>query len=444
MTVRDHPRSGDLAGAALILLAAACFGTLGPLSRFADEAGVSSLTLVTWRAVLGAACMAGFLALRAAAGGAGIVRLSTVPVRDRWFMAAAAVANTILNLSVFIAFLRISIALSLLVFYLYPAFVALVSVIWLGERLDRIRWVALGLSLAGMVLVVAGAGTLGQLDALGLGLSLLGALGQTFYVLAARHGFAHVPGAQAAGLTMAGAAGLYLLVAVATGSLGALAAPLAGWDALLPVILAGVLGAGIPTVSYILGIRRLGAPRAAILANFEPVVGVALAAILLAERPTLVQLAGGLLIIVAGVVLQLRPRADTGEHEAVAGTDPADVRGTPLAAAGHQGGVDRPGRRGRLLDRHLRPHHPHPALVEAPRAMRRNGQHLGHVHRPANQADPGDALRARDGQHQPAGKAAAGGDAARGPRPDLGLRLGLVGRFGLAFLRLGLVVLGVL
>jgi drug/metabolite transporter (DMT)-like permease len=242
-------------------------------------------------------------------------------------MAAAAVANTILNLAVFVAFLRIGITLSLLVFYLYPAFVALVSVAWFGERLDRIRWLALGLSLVGMVLVVAGAGDFGELDLLGVGLAFVAGLGQTFYVLAARHGFAHVPGAQAAAMTMGGAAALYLVISLAVGAVGDLAAPLGGLDALWPVLLAGVVGAGVPTVAYISGIRRLGAPRAAILANVEPVVGVLLAALLLGERTTAVQLLGGALIIVAGVILQLRPRAEIAEHEAV-----ADLESEPDAA----------------------------------------------------------------------------------------------------------------
>jgi drug/metabolite transporter (DMT)-like permease len=309
--------AGDLVGAGLILLAAACFGVLGPISHYAQQGGVSSLALVTWRAALGAACMVIFIAARLAGGGAGLVRLGAVPVRDRWFMAGASVANTVLNLAVFVAFLRIGITLSLLVFYLYPALVALASVAWFGERLERSRWAALAMSLAGMVLVVAGAGELGQLDAPGIGLAFVAALGQTFYVLAARHGFAHVPGSQAAALTMGGAFGLYLLVALLTGALGDLAAPLRSSAALWPVVVAGVVGAGIPTVSYIAGIRRLGAPRAAILANFEPVVGVLLAALLLGEQPTVVQLLGGALIIVAGVALQLRPRAEIAEHEAL-------------------------------------------------------------------------------------------------------------------------------
>lgn len=300
------------------MLAAVCFATLGPLSRFADDAGITSLTLVTWRAGLGAAMMIGFVGALWAAGVARPVRIGAVPVRDRWFMLAAAVANTALNLSVFIAFTRISIALALLVFYLYPALVAIVSAIWFGERLDRLRWLALGVSFAGLMLVLAGAGGIGEVDALGIGLAFLGGLAQVFYVLAARHGFGHVPGPQAAGFTMAGACTFYLLISVATGNLADLAAPASSGAALWPVLVAGVIGAGVPTVAYITGIRMLGPSRAAILATLEPVVGVGLAAWLLGELPTLVQLAGGVLILGAAALLQLGSESSSADHEAVA------------------------------------------------------------------------------------------------------------------------------
>lgn len=316
MTQRTDASHG-LAGAGLIVLAAICFSTLGPLSRFAEDAGVSSLGLVTWRAGLGAAVVALFIGARLVAGIARPVRLRDIPVRDRWFMGAAAVANAILNLSVFVAFTRISIALALLVFYLYPALVAVVSVIWFSERLDRLRWGALAVSLSGLALVLAGdpAGV-GALDALGIGLAFVGAMGQLFYVLAARHGFGHVPGPQAAALTMGGAMTLYLVIALVTGSLATLAAPLESIDAVWPVVVAGVIGAGIPTVAHITGIRMLGPSRAAILATLEPVVGVLLAAWLLGEQPTAVQVVGGALILVAAVLLQLRS-GPAAEHEAV-------------------------------------------------------------------------------------------------------------------------------
>lgn len=307
----------DLVGAGLVALAAACFGTLGPLSRFAGDAGVDSLTLVTWRAALGACVVGIFIAARFAVSGVRPRSLRSLPIRDRWFLGAAIVANMALNLAAFIAFERITIALTLLVFYLYPAGVALASVLWFGERLDRTRWIALAVSLGGMVLVMAGAGSLGRIDPVGIGLAFVAALAQMFYVLAARHGFANVPGPQAAATTMAGAAALYVLLGLALGTAGALGSPLAGSNAMAPVLLAGVIGAGVPTLAFITGIRRLGPSKAAIIATLEPVVGVGLAAWLLAEQPTPIQLVGGALILGAAALLQLRP-GTAADHEAVA------------------------------------------------------------------------------------------------------------------------------
>jgi drug/metabolite transporter (DMT)-like permease len=312
-----RPSSSTL-GALLIVIAAAGFGTLGPMTRYADEAGVSSLALATWRAGVGAAVVLIFLTAQWLAGRPSWRRWRDLPVRDRIVLAMAAATNAGLNFAAFIAFLRIGIALTLLIFYVYPAFVALASVVWFGERLDRVRWAALALSMAGVVLVVVGAGQLGALDALGIGLALFSALAQTFYALAAHHWFRAVPGAQAAASTMGGAAILYVAAALLFGQFAVMAEPLAGAAALWPVLVAGVVGAGLPTVGFIAGIRLLGAPRATILATIEPVVGVGLAAILFGAVPTSLQLVGGALIIAAGIVLQLRPRGEVAEHEAVA------------------------------------------------------------------------------------------------------------------------------
>ena len=106
------------------------------------------------------------------------------------------------------------------------------------------------------------------------------------------------------------------MIAVVTGQLVALGAPLASGAALAPVLFAGFIGAAIPTLCFITGIRLLGAPRAAILATLEPVVGVGLAAWLLGEEPAPLQLVGGALILLAAVLLQLGG-SSAAEHEAM-------------------------------------------------------------------------------------------------------------------------------
>lgn len=317
MTERSPGGSAGL-GAGLVVVAAVCFGTLGPITRYADDAGVGSLAIVAWRAGIGATAMILLLlALRGAAGRRPLA-LRELPTRDRWFIGTASLANMVLNLAMFIAFVRIEIGLALLVFYCYPAFVAMASVAWFGERLDAVRWSALGVSMLGLVLTLTGSGGLGDLDALGIGLAFLAAMTQAFYVLAARHGFARIPPVESAAMTMGGAALGYLVIALVSGGLAGLGAPLASGAAFVPVLLAGVIGAAIPTLCFITGIRLLGAPRAAILATLEPVVGVALASWLLGERPAALQLLGGGLILAAAVILQLGGQP-ASEHEAIAG-----------------------------------------------------------------------------------------------------------------------------
>ena len=242
--MRRRPSSSTL-GALLIVVAASGFGVLGPMAEYADRAGVSSLTLVTWRAGVGAIVVLLFLAVRAAGGRRLWRPWAELPRRDRLLVALSAPTNAALNLAMFVAFVRIGIALALLIFYIYPAFVAMASVVWFGERLDRLRWAALGISMTGVVLVVAGAGDVGSLDALGIGLAFLGALAQTFYALAAHHGFRAVPGTQAAAFTMGGAAILYLVASAVIGRLPDVGQPLASLAALWPVLVAGLVGAEV-------------------------------------------------------------------------------------------------------------------------------------------------------------------------------------------------------
>jgi drug/metabolite transporter (DMT)-like permease len=68
------------------------------------------------------------------------------------------------------------------------------------------------------------------------------------------------------------------------------------------------VGAGIPTFLFLTGIRWVGGVRTGIIALFEPVVGVALAAIVLGEAVGPVQGLGGALVLAAGILLQVGRR----------------------------------------------------------------------------------------------------------------------------------------
>jgi drug/metabolite transporter (DMT)-like permease len=314
----DRARA-DRLGGGLVVLAAVCFATLGPTSRFALAEGVDPLTLVTWRALIGLLFVVAAALVLARLGQVVARPFGEIPRREKLMNGFAGLANALLNLMALLAISRISIALALLVFYTYPAMIAAVSTLLFGEHLDGARWAALGISLVGLVLVLIGAGqVVGGFDMLGVAFAFIGALCQVVYALSARHGFSSVPAPQAGAVTFGVAGAAYLVGAVVVGNLGALGAPLDSSAAIIPVLWAGTIGAGIPTMAWIMGIRLLGAPRAAIISTLEPVVGVLLAALVLSEIPTTLQLVGGALIVVAAIVVQRRPGVEATDHEAAA------------------------------------------------------------------------------------------------------------------------------
>src|SRR4051812_44521274 len=161
----------------LVLGGAALFGTLGPLSRSAYDAGLTPFAWVAWRAGVGAIGLWTVIALRR--GGRSMIDgLRAAPPSARRWLLLATLAAACLNLSIFVAFQRTAIALALLLFYTYPAIVAAVSALLGHERLDRTRVAALGLAIVGMVAVVAGGlGAAESLaaDALGIALALIAA-----------------------------------------------------------------------------------------------------------------------------------------------------------------------------------------------------------------------------------------------------------------------------
>lgn len=298
-----------LVGSLIVIGAASGFGLLGPVARFAYDAGLEPLSFVAWRAALGALVVGLYAIWRARRGRPTVLpwRLSR---REAAAFGVAILTGLVLNVGMFFAFERTTVALVLLGFYTYPAFVAVIATIRGHETLDGVRIAALGLSLGGMLLVVAGglvsaSDTVGlRFDAIGIALALLAALCQTIFITVSRTGYRSIPTEQATGWILAVTALSCAALAVAFGGASALAEPFRGGGALGLSVIAGVLAAGIPSLLFLTGIRTIGGMRTGILMLFEPVVGVVLAAALLDEGILPIQAVGGVAILAAAVLLQ--------------------------------------------------------------------------------------------------------------------------------------------
>ena len=314
------PSHGRLLGTLAAVTAAALFGLLGPLSRFAADAGVDGVAFTAWRAALGACFLVVLIGIRGT-GRSALHAARGLPPRGRRAFAIAALMGVTLNVAMFTSFGLIPIALALMLFYTYPAGVVVVDLALGRERMTTSRLVALALSTLGVVLVLfGGVGSGLSVNPLGIALGLCAAASQVVFITVSRHGYDSVP-ADAATLgilatSLVGAS----VVAVVAGQGPSLVVPLmstAPWPYLL---LGGVVAAGISSVLFLSAIRLIGGTRTGILMLLEPVVGVILASALLGEALLPLQALGGVLVLAGALILQLGADPDLDPvEEAAAG-----------------------------------------------------------------------------------------------------------------------------
>lgn len=289
-------RSSTSLGLVIGLLAALAFGMSGAFIKPLLEAGWSPAAAVTVRALLGGLVLLP-VALFAVRG-----RWSAV-WRGRWRIAAMGFIGVAATQLVYFASLqRIPVSTAILVEYMAP--ILLVAFVWATTR--RIpRWVVLVgavISIAGLVLVVSpGADT--ELDVLGLIFAGLAAVGcAIYYVVAARPSDGLPPVALAGfGLLLGGVSlglvGVTGLVpwSMTFGTVIMMGSPVAWW---IPLLIVAVVATGFAYATSITAAELLGSRLASFVGLLEVVAAAVYSWVLLGEALTVVQILGGVLILV--------------------------------------------------------------------------------------------------------------------------------------------------
>lgn len=295
------------------------FGTLSYITRSADALGMSALPFVAWRGAIGtvAVLVIGQLAAARVTRGGGAAP-AWLPATRRRALVIACVLGAIVNICMFAAFLRTTVAVALICFYTFPALVTLAAVPLYGERLPPLRAAALALSAAGLALAVLSpvlaSGSV-NLDPVGVGLAVAAALSQAAFILIAGRGFEPLPAARTAAYAILAAGAGALALALIGGDVAGLTVPFREPAAWTWILAGGIWGAAIPTTAFLAGIGLIGPSKAAILMTIEPLVGVAVADRLLGEHPSAIQVAGGVAVLAAAIILQLVPSRVPPEPE---------------------------------------------------------------------------------------------------------------------------------
>ena len=183
-----------------------------------------------------------------------------------------------------------------------PAFIALVARARGLERVKRMTFAGIALSVIGVALVIAGSATSsnGETTLLGSVLVFLGVLCWTAYTIMLQPYTKRIDVVQLAAVTMIGGAvpllvaSLPALVATDWSSVGT-----GGWLALL---YSSVISMGVAYFFWYRGLRVLGPTRTAVYSNLQPIVALVAAWAFLGEIPTIFQGVGAVTII-AGVFL---------------------------------------------------------------------------------------------------------------------------------------------
>ena len=282
----------------MVAVAATLFAVNAPVVKVIEHTGFSSERLTEVRST---GAMIGLWAIVLATR----PRAARTTRRQLLLLAAIGVVGlALVQWSYFYAIHRLAIGEALLIQYVAPLLVALWARFAFHERVRRRVWVALALSLGGLVLIVEV--WRGRLDAVGIGVAGIACLSYAFYILAAERG---TRGRDPISLLAWGFVFASLFWGVlrpwwsfptrrfrgSTSLLGHLAsfhAPL--WLLVLWMI---VLGSIMPFVLVVAALPRIGATRTAIVAMLEPVVAILVAWAWLGESLNAAQLVGAALTV---------------------------------------------------------------------------------------------------------------------------------------------------
>ena len=157
----------------LVLVAAACFGSIAVLTVLGRQGGAPLLTILTVRYLFGS------LGLMLVSGGPAKVRLPRP--RLLALLVAGGIGQAIVTGTSLASLEYIPAGTLAFLFYTYPAWITLIAAVRGTERLSPLRAIALALSLTGIVLMV-GNPFATSLPLPGLALALSSALCYAIYV----------------------------------------------------------------------------------------------------------------------------------------------------------------------------------------------------------------------------------------------------------------------
>lgn len=299
----DDARRRSIHGYIFVFLAALFWGLIGPVAKFAFQAGVSPVEAAFWRAGIGAA----LFALHCL-----IFKQYTVKVKDLPVLGLFGLVGVSLFFSAYqIAVKEGGAALASMLLYTAPVWVALLSRIFFHEPMRPLKLAALAVALGGAVLVSLGGGA--EDGGGGLFSSQVSLRGVFFGMLSGfTYALHYVFGKRYLKDYPAATLYCYCLPVGAIGLLPFVDFHPAGsvdWRIWVVFLFMGLFTTYGAYMFYCAGLKRLDATRVAVTANLEPVIAAILAYLWWGERFRPIGYLGGALVLVGVALMVLEGQA---------------------------------------------------------------------------------------------------------------------------------------
>jgi drug/metabolite transporter (DMT)-like permease len=276
----------SIVGVLLVVLSATCFGTNPIFARLSFEAGTDPITYLFLRFIIASPAMLVIMYLKGykvprGRQLAGLALLSVIGAGTT-FCFYTAIYYAPVNLIIVITFM-------------YPTFVVLLSAVFLKQAITLFKVAALILTILGIYFAVGW-------DYGGYGLGILlgigAALCHSFYLMLGSRFIQKAGPFQTTTLIMIFSAFIYGIYAGFQGP--HLPMTLYGWSA---TAASALFSTALGSVTFFAGLKRINTSNAAIISTFEVVVTAALAVVILGEVLSGQKIFGACLVISAVVIL---------------------------------------------------------------------------------------------------------------------------------------------
>lgn len=285
--VKEH----KMAGTVFIIISAAAFGLMAIFAKYAYAAKLNLLTMLSLRFFIAAVVL--WLAV--------LVKRENFRIPKTQLLALAglgALGYGLMSTFFFSAVKLIPASITSILLYTYPVIVTLLSAWMYEERITTYKVTSLVISSVGLVMVVGAA--FNGLNFLGVLCGALAAVFYSLYVVLSNKLVDKVNSLIMTTYIMTSAAIIFNIVGWSTGSVN-LDISGQGWLAVFGI---AVISTAVALLTFFRGMRLVGPSKASIISTIEPVITIAAAFILFAERLTLTQVAGAALVIAAVLLIQ--------------------------------------------------------------------------------------------------------------------------------------------